>query len=335
MTPLLHRFHRHGLKILGATLLVLLATGLWTWKNAPRPKNPQITTPVLALEGLSAKILYYNSAARPWLLAMRGDLLTPEDREDRSERVRDFAQAVQNPKLFHQLDRKYRFDTLLLVGDPSQYRPLLEQLLQARDWTLTYLDHTSLVFRRPADRPWEPKDLDAMRQRFPSSDDRAIFLAQAATKLLALGKNTEAKAYLDQAAALNSEVPEIWAGKAMYHLHRAEWPQALGAVDRALALDPQFLPALASKAQILYSTRRFSEAYEVSKQLMEFRPDDPNLLFYHAKIAHEAKAYGTEIAALEKLIELAEREKRPSAGYRVYLGQAYAADGQARPSVEQ
>ena len=91
-------------------------------------------------------------------------------------------QAVQNPKLFRQLDRQHRFDTLLLVGDPSQYRPLLEHLLEAKDWTLQYLDHTSLIYRRSAETPWKPDDFVAIRERLAEIRSRARNGAQPGRK---------------------------------------------------------------------------------------------------------------------------------------------------------
>jgi len=46
----------------------------------------------------------------------------PEDHDAGSERSRAFPQAVENPKkVFRPLVRKYQFDALLLVGDPSEY----------------------------------------------------------------------------------------------------------------------------------------------------------------------------------------------------------------------
>ena len=75
-------------------------------------------------------------------------------------------QAVENPKLFRQLDRQYRFDALLLIGDPSQYRQLLEHLLEANDWTLTYLDHAALIYKRGGSgREWPNQILRELNQR--------------------------------------------------------------------------------------------------------------------------------------------------------------------------
>lgn len=140
-------------------------------------ENLLLTTPRLALEALTAKVLYFNGPAQPWLLAQRADLLTPEDRDARSTRARAFAQAVVSPTLFRQLDRQHRFDTLLFVGDPSQYRTLLDHLVERKDFTLAYVDHTSLVFKRPAVGKWSLAEVAAVRARLggPANREQADF----------------------------------------------------------------------------------------------------------------------------------------------------------------
>lgn len=317
------------------TLLFVLAIA-WVIHWRSNRASPQLTTPMLALDRVSAKSLYYNGAAHPWLVARRPDLLAAEERaQNPQERRRKYIQAAENPKLFRQLDRQYRFDTLLLVGDPGEYRPLLEHLVETKDWTLTYLDHTSLVYKRSAARAWTPKELELVREKLGSRREQAIFLAQAATKMLALHMTEPAIALLDDAEKLDVRAAEIWSARAIYHMNRAEWTQALADADRALDLAPEFLPALSTKTQVLYATKKLKEALALSKRLIEARPEVPALLFYHAKIAHEMRAFAEEIAALERLIAIAERESQPVSGYRIYLAQAYAADGQAAPSIAQ
>ncbi|MHA3773978.1 hypothetical protein ACXR0O_20795 [Verrucomicrobiota bacterium sgz303538] len=319
---------------LGVVALVAIATALFM--NSRR-QNPLLAAPTLALQEVSGKSLYYNSAARDWLLSKRADLLTPEDRDNNSARTRGLIQAVQNPKLFRQLDRQYRFDTLLLVGDPSQYRPLLDHLLETKDWALSYLDHTSLIFRREGDRPWSKEEFAKVRTSFEkaSASDRATFLAQAANKLIAVRQTTLAKELLEEARGLDEGLAEVWSTQAQYRMAMGQWNDAIADADRALAIDEDWTPAIAAKTQALYSSKHFSDAYPYSRQLIEKHPDDPSLLFYHAKIAHEARAYTDEIRTLTHLIELAEKENRPASGYRVYLGQAYASDGQGKESLEE
>jgi tetratricopeptide (TPR) repeat protein len=318
-------------------VVALLAAG-WLWMSrgkSARKENPLLVTPSIALEGLQSKSLYFNGAAWPWLKLKRPDLLKPEESEPNSERVRDFSQAVQNPKLFRQLDRQDRFDTLLLVGDPTQYRMLLEHLLETQDWGVSYVDHIAVVFKRGGAEKWSLARLEPVRQRFAhaSREDRAIFLAKTASKLIALREPAAARQLLGEADALGSAVPDVESTRAQYHLSRGEWKEALAAAERALKIDGTDLSALGTKAQALYSTKRFAEAYNISKQLVAKLPDEPNILFYHARIAHEAKAFQEEAKVLRRLIVMAEADHRPTAGYRVYLGQSLASAGEASPAL--
>lgn len=322
---------------LAVTVGVLLALLIgWQFRPLFRLANPVLETPVLALEGLRAKAVYFNGPARPWLLAQRPDLVTEADRDSQSERTRAFAQAVLVPKLFRQLDRQWHFDAVLLVGDPSQYRPLLDHLVETKDWSLSYVDHMSLVFRRDVAGLWKIEDLQSVRGRFAgaSARDRALFLAQTAGKLVAAREFAAGRQLLDEAAQLDARLPEIWSGLASYHMARGEYREAYAAVERALGLDSEYLPVLATKTQLLYATKNFSAAYALSTRLIERLPADPNLLFYHAKIAHEAHAYKAEITALENLIAQAEADGRPVSGYQIYLAQAYTAMGDGPRAID-
>lgn len=320
-----------------AAALALLVVITAVFVIRARTQHPLLSAPTLALQEVSGKSLYYNNVARDWLLSKRPELLTAEDRQNDSARTRGLIQAVQNPKLFRQLDRQYRFDTLLLVGDPSQYRPLLDHLLDAKDWTLSYLDHTSLIFRRESAQRWNLEAFAQVRKHFDEANnsDRATFLAQAAGKMVAVRQAGLANQMLEEARGLDDTLPEVWSTQAQYHLALGQWNDAMANADRALAIDDDWMPAIACKAQALYAMKYFSDAYNYSRRLVDQNPNDPGLLFYHAKIAHEARAFTDEIRTLAHLIDLAEKGNRPASGYRVYLGQAYASDGQAEPSLEE
>ncbi|HEY2344042.1 MAG TPA: hypothetical protein VGH90_13455, partial [Chthoniobacteraceae bacterium] len=281
--------------------------------------------------------LYYNADGRAALLAFRPELLTAEDKEANSERARSFVQAVQNPKLFRQLDRQYRFDTLFLVGDPSTYWPLLQHLIEADDWSVSYLDHTSLVLRRGKADVWTEDKLDPLRAKFAtaSADDRGMFLSAVAVKAIMLRKFALGKKLGEEAEQIAPRLPDPWSAMSRYHLERGEWNPAVADADRALDIEDDFAPALASKTQALFASKHFEDAYHLSERLVELRPDDPEILFYHAKICHEARAFGEEVKALQKLITLADAAKRPTTGYRTYLGQAFAREGKGPEAMEQ
>lgn len=321
-------------------LLVLALAGAgwmaWTKRRTAHVADPILDSPTLALEVLQAKELYFNGPARPWLLNQRADLLTADLLDESSDRSRGMTQAVQNTKLFHPLDRKYHFDALLLVGDPSQYKPLLDHLVDTREWTLRYADHTSLVFRRDHAKAWDLGEFEQVRKRIADKppEVRATVLAQTAIRVAAAGLPKPARQLLDEAAGLAPRLPEVANAIAVYDLARGQFRDASVQVERALSSDPDFLPAMATKAQLLYGTKRYSEAYELSRKVIARIPQDPVLLFYHAKIAHEAHAYQVEIATMEKLIAMADLQGQPLGGYRLYLGQAYASTGDAKRSIE-
>lgn len=322
---------------IGTTLAVLLVAW-FVWSRYFAGMNERVATPVLAIRTVAEmqpKALYFNAAALPWLRQHAPALLTDSDRNADSARIRAFVQAVQNPKLFRQLDRQHRFDTLLLVGDPSEYRPLLEHLLEAKDWTLVYLDHTSYLYRRHAAQPWTPQALQAVRPRIEPSNarERAAFLTRAAGKVISIREMAAGRKLLEEAEKLDTRSAELWSTWALYRMLRGEWDGAIAAADRALKLDPDSLAALGARAQALFSCKRFSEAYLASRRLIERRADDPMLLFYHAKIAHEARAFDDEIRTMRTLVALAEENQRPVSGYRIYLAQALAKTGEAEQSL--
>lgn len=321
-------------KLLVVAVAAALLIGAALWWRPWRQADPRLNTPEIAVRQLAAKNLYFNAPARPWLASFRPELLTAEDRDPQSERARSFNQAVADAKLFRTLDRKYRFETLLLVGDPSQYRTLLDHLIETKDFTLSYADHTSLVYTRGG-AVWTPAALEPLRKAFAGSkNELAQVLALTGIKLVSAKKETEGKALLEEAGRLDSGLPDVWHGLALYDLERGQLTDALALAEKALKLDAKHLGALAVKTQVYFAAKRFSEAYDLSKQLLERLPEDPNMLFKHAQIAHEAKAYKGEIEALEKLIALAEAEKRPTTGYHLYLAQAYTAAGQGGPAIE-
>lgn len=322
-------------RISTAVVCALLAAAVFLAFHHPKkPLNPNIATPAMAIDGLEPKSLYYTISAHDYLAKNKPAWIAARD--NNADRA-DFARAEQEPTLWRQLDHKYHFDVVLLCGDPSEYEKLLEHLIQTRDWTLTYLDHTSLVFKRAPAKPWTAnafRDLVEKFSNYPDSE-RAVFLTQLAAKLLSVGQIVLAKQQLDESVKLDAKSPETWTQFAAYESLRGKWDAALENINRALEIDPDYSHAISTKAQVLYSAKRFNDALRVSEKLVEDSPDDPNVLFFHAKIAHDSHAYNEEIPTLKHLIEIVEKQHQPTAGFRIYLGQAYARDGQAAASLDQ
>ena len=313
--------------------MALGGTGWGMWRLLQPwlfPPSPLVVTPQLALGELQGRSLYFDGIALPWLIRLRSDLLTPEDRDAASSRSRAFVQATQNPKLFRQLDRQYRFDTVLLLGDPSNYQRLLDHLIEPepekRDFRLVYLDHWAFVFKRAAAREWQPADGEIVRQKMAGvrGTDRAVFLAQAAGKMIAVRQMDAAKTWLDEAASLHGGSIDVLAGQAGYEITLGRWLQAETYADKALKHDENCVPALAAKVMAMRATAHKMDAFKLSQKLNHLIPEDPVRLWQHAQLAHEAGQNTAEIKALTRLVELARIEGRPSAEYEFFLGEAHA-----------
>jgi tetratricopeptide (TPR) repeat protein len=326
---------KHFRWISAVVAVAVLGAGGWlAWKHWVRPRlyppSPLVLTPQLALESLQARQLYFNGLAFPWLEKLRPDLLTDEDRQIDGARSRSFRQATQNPKLFRQLDRQARFDTLLLLDDPSNYQRLLDHLLEPeiaqRDFRLVYLDHWAVVFKRGATREWELADAEPLKAKVTGlrAEDRAAFLAKAAARMLAVYKFEPAKKWLDEAIAADSDSIDALSGLAGYFVAQGKWAEAESYADRALEQDANFAPALQSKVVALRATDHKIDAFRLSEKLNGLLPESPIRLWQHAQLAHEAGEYEKEIAGLNRLIALADAEGRPSGEYQFHLGQAHA-----------
>jgi len=323
-------------KIVSAALgaLILLAVCLVYTLTRPPVVSPDITTPALAVAALDAQSPYFTISARDYLSKKKPEWVSAHNSE---EDRRDFKRAEADPEMWRQLDHKYHFDAILLCGDPGEYRKLLDHLLLTRDWTLTYLDHTSLIFKRSPAKPWSIDDFHALQQKFANhpKPDRALFLMQSGAKLVAVGEFGLSKQLLDESLSLDGNSAEAWTQLANYEMQDINYGKALEYIGRALAIDGENEHALATKAQIYYSMKRYDDALAVSEQLVKAEPDDQNILFFHSKIAHEAHAYSQEIATLKHLIELAEKEHEPTAGFHIYLAQAYARKEDNAGSLEE
>jgi tetratricopeptide (TPR) repeat protein len=311
--------------VIAANLLV--GVFFMTRSRPSTPVRSEISTPQLAANAIQGRSVFYTAAAREILHRLRPELASEAEEQK-------FFQATQDPSAWRLLDHRLHFDAIWLCGDANGYRPLLRHLLETRDFVLTYLDHTSVIFARPPATAFNAKALDAMKEKL-TGRDRMIFLVGAANKLLAIGMLPLAKGYLDEAILLDGGSADARTQLALYHAQLGEWREALDDCNRALDLDAKFPAALAAKAQILFGSKQFNAALEISQQALEAHPDDPANLFLDAKIAHEAHAFQREIIAMQNLVRLAEKAGAPVSGYRIYLAQAYAADGQAEPAIEQ
>lgn len=309
-----------------------LALGLFLLLR-PRPTpDPTRSWSLEAVREFGGQSIYFNPAAQVLVAEARPGAIAAA-----GPQIARFGDAPINTPVFRQLDRKLRFDSLVLAGDPALYFPLLQHLIETGDWTLVYLNHVLMIFQRLPDKAWTVAHLAPVEKKIaqlPPRDRSAALLALAG-QLQALRKLDRAKRLIDQALQLQPHSAAALNQLARYHSQTRDFPAALAAVDRALEEDRNFPGALFMKAQLLLTMNKAADAYPVSKRLLERSPDDPQVLYLHAKIAHGVRALDEERKVLEKLVKLAETAGQPTATYRVYLGQAYSANGEAEKALRQ
>jgi len=325
-------------RLLFITLSVVYAS-LCACSKPLSPESWQSSAPAFAhLEGMGVKAVYFNGAALPAVLKRNPAWLQPGDRLAGSEHIRSLAQAALSPKLFRQLDRQEHFDALLLVGDPIQFKALTEHLIKTQDWTLNWVDSWCSVYCRQTGGGLTREAILKIATQWDSAEARvkATALAAMAERLVAASRLDVAGELLQLAAAADAQCAAVWTAEGAYRLARGEWVQAVAAADRALQGSGRRERAARSvKAQGLYFSKHFEEAYLLSAELLAEAPEDPVMLFTHAKIAHEVRAIQEEVGVLRKLIAIAERERRSTSWYQVYLGQALAMSGEGEAALKE
>lgn len=248
--------------------------------------------------------------------------------------LRMYARVAQDAALFRRLDRQLSFDAVWVSGDPGNSGPLLENLVSESGWVAAYVDHQGIIFRRgeagSVGLEVGPRDVGGLRPKELARVKSAI-----AVQLVALRRFTEARNVIAEARRVSSREPDVWVAEARVELGENRWEAAEAAAEKALGLRGRYLPAMSVRARALYSMGRFADAFIWSRRLVERAAGDPLVLFNHAKIAHELRIFGDEVETLRRLIEVVERDGGWSAGYRIYLGQAYAALGEGESALSE
>lgn len=326
----------------------LLIFGIWfCWRPEP-PPSPELGSPKLALACLNdsqrTKPLYFNRAALPWLKEHWRDWQAAFGKEAPApeELAAEFDLGLQSSKVWRASDRKWRFGAVLLTGDPAVFRPLLNSLREAPDWTLISLDPTSYLFVRMeaagTPRTWNAAaDVPSLLAAFDnhSPKERVMARVQIAHRLLFLDDFATARTLLEEAFKLDPKSKEAWTEMAGLEGMSSQWQESYNAAKKALARDGRYRPAKIALVNALYGMRRFEEALDGSRDLYNQRPVDGELLLLHAKVTHAAHAYVEEAEVLHQVISLLQGRSLPIGFWQIYLGQAYSATGDTLQALEQ
>jgi tetratricopeptide (TPR) repeat protein len=176
------------------------------------------------------------------------------DRHDLEERaLRQLFEVGQNSPAVHlMLGKAY-----LNRGQDDQALSELEQAVQA-DPKLPMLHYTlGMVYKRR-------RDLEKAKEEFLKDvalePDVAYNYDELGTMCLALGQNTDAKRYFEQALQRDPGIGTSWYGLAKIDKGEKRYAQALKALDSAAAIDPNSPSVHYLRAQILAQLGRKPES---------------------------------------------------------------------------
>lgn len=82
----------------------------------------------------------------------------------------------------------------------------------------------------------------------------------------------EAEEHLEKALALDGEFVEAWVNLGALHTRRRQWAQAAAEFERALAIDPGCAPAWANRAFVYLHTGNAKAAEEAAKKALRYEP---------------------------------------------------------------
>jgi len=237
-----------------------------------------------------------------------------------------------NPALWRDELRQEKWQAVLLTGPLTEYRPLLDHLIASPDWHLAAVTNQGYLFRRGPGLPAESFDVETFR--LGADFETAIYLAQITERYDAIQRSTLARACMDRALQLAPDNANVLAYAATFAASHKRWQDAISLSQKALAHQPDFAQAKIVQALALLEINEPARARDLIGEVLARNPDDLYTLFLSARIYRTLNDPSQEAEVLEKVIALSKSAGLPVINYQIYLGQAYARLGQAKPALE-
>jgi hypothetical protein len=244
------------------------------------------------------------------------------------------AEAIQtltsSPVRWREEDRRDPFTAILLAVPLEKSRPLVEMLNSSPEWHLAKIDNQGLLYRRGK----KSDDTSSAKPMFANKRDTALYRAQTAMVMHFLGKNKDAREWMAQARQTAPRDPLVLTQSATLAAALKQWPTTKKEAELALREDASSTQARYLLALSLLETGNISGAAEESATLSAKASNTPSVLWLEARISREANDPNTEIAALEKLLALAQKQKEEPTIIHIHLAQAWAKRGFATQAIE-
>ena len=248
----------------------------------------------------------------------------------RGDSTEDFG-LVGNPKAWREALRKSKWKAVLLTGPATNFRPLLDHLVTSPDWTLAEINNHGYLFLRGSEAPAAALEVKSFRRG--NDRETAIYLGQVAMYYDAIHRNTEARECIEQALKLAPGNALVLSYAATYMAAHKRWQDAMDYAQKALQADPKFLQAKVVKAMALLELGQAGKARREVEDVLNEAPSDFYTLFIFARICRAENDFTHEAEALEHIVELCKKTGLPAGNYQLYLGQAYARLGMAKPAL--
>ncbi|CAN5645889.1 hypothetical protein BH09VER1_BH09VER1_16410 [soil metagenome] len=317
--------------LIGLTILILLGLSVLPfikgWKfQKDRISDLRLIAPVeLAAKAgkLKKEEVFTNAEAAAWLPLFAPGIAGGTSQEDYA--------LVGSPKAWRDALRKSQWKAVLLTGPATNFKPLLDHLITSPDWTLSVINNHGYFFERGAGTP--PAEFEPKAFRLANNQETAIYLGQVAMYYDAIHRNTEARGCIEQALKLAPKNALVLSYAATYAAAHRRWQDAMDLAQKALNADPNYLQAKVVKAMALLELGEAERARQEVEAVLAVAPDDFYTLFIFARICRAENDFTREAATLEHIVELCGKNGFPKGNYQLYLGQAYARLGMAKPAL--
>ena len=322
---------RWGRRFLPVVAVGVLAWGVWNassvWQHGIR--DPRLLAPsaLLAKASQIEGRVFFNPDAL--FLAP----LFASEKLDPNSSLQSAARLLASPVEWRAEDRRSPFSAVVLVGQSSQSAPLIEMLQSAPGWRLAAIDNHGVLFLRGGKGTEEPTP-ESAQALFSNPADRALYLAQSALILKGLHRSESAQSLMRHALETAPDNASVLLYAGSLASSEGRWSDAREAASKALRLNPASTQASYLLTLSLFEAGALSKAAASIRSLAERHPEDFQILRLQARIARADNDPTTEVAALEKLLELAKKQKQPVGNLHVLLGQAWAKRGFPKQALE-
>lgn len=137
-------------------------------------------------------------------------------------------------------------------------------------------------------------------------------LVREARAAMQSGLLVEAGQTLDEAAQIAPDNPELWVEVARLRFRGGEHLRALEAADRALALGPDFAPALLIKGQLVRDAHGFADALPWFEAALRAEPDNRDARAEYSATLGDLGQYRAMLSSVRALADLAPDDPRVS-----------------------